>query len=195
MHSTAELYIIMESNRDTEENKKRKKEKTIDQLIGRIKFQGDRLQSGQQTFNISVICIGLLGAISLPFFMYNKTHTLDLSFWSMLLVSAVVSYAVSIVLRDYLKRYLNYSNLLKQLLVEVCEQPYEVRVELVKDGEKAMRNKKAKVIIEENLLISGSHVIKEKSKHISAYLDLTQPSESLIAMMATLAKKAESQFK
>lgn len=77
---------------------------------------------------------------------------------------------------------------LKELYVELSEKPYECRMEWVK-GEQ-----KVKVVVEANLVLDEGLVIKEKSQHLTAYLDMTQPGEKMCVMIATLIKKAEAQF-
>lgn len=51
-----------------------------------------------------------------------------------------------------------------------------------------------KVVVEENLFINNTHVIKGKSRHVTGYVDVSQSKESLIGFIVELVKETEEAF-
>jgi len=96
----------------------------------------------------------------------------------------VFSFLPCSILEAYLQK-----NYLKKLLYLLMDKPYEVRIERV-----SFFNSKIKIIIEENLTTNGGSVIKEKSRHITAYTDLRLSRKDLIEFTLELVQKAESTF-
>lgn len=78
---------------------------------------------------------------------------------------------------------------LQNLFHLLSDKPYEVRIKWDKTSEK-----KLKVMVEENVVVD-SHVLKEKSKHFTAYIDHKADTKSIVKFMAMLVKEAETRFK
>ena len=77
----------------------------------------------------------------------------------------------------------------KSLFLNLADNPYEIRVEKVKK-----EKNKLKVIIEENILLDNNHIIKEKSKHITGYVNLKASGDSIINLIIKLVKESEKKF-
>jgi len=76
----------------------------------------------------------------------------------------------------------------KELFNLLSEAPYEVRLSWT-----SWQQKSIKFLIEENLVKPGG-VIKEKSRHLTAYLDYTANPVDQIRFITELVKKAEDSF-
>lgn len=76
----------------------------------------------------------------------------------------------------------------KQLFMNLSDKPYEIRIENTDD------KNKYKVIIEENVMLCDDHVIKEKSRHITGYINNKATGESIIKVILSFVEKAEKTF-
>jgi len=180
----------------TEEGRRLAKEKRINQLIDTHKYRplGDPFKKDKIIFSISwllYIAVGFFASSTLaPPILSDRAIAIGMFSFTGIVI-AVFQLLINKDTSSFLKRYLQT---VQNLLVEICEQPFEVRTDWAMVNNKPDYTK-VKVIIEENLLIHGSLVIKEKSRHITAYIDITQSEESILGMLVALAKEAEVKFK
>lgn len=183
MFMTESLEKIVKEQEDTEENKRKAKEKEIDRLIRKIIYFKNR-SPGEFYVAIMSILLGVGMLVPAARSWIRDDHGF---------ATAVLALSLCFIFAGYemasKTSITNYIFLIKKLFLEISSKPFEVRIEKVK-GE----SKKLKVVIEKNLLIENSHVIKEKSEHLTAYIDSSQSAESVISMICVLVKKAEEKF-
>ena len=179
MYQTEKLLSIVKQVEETEEGRKIRKEKNINHRLRNVQYNLDILH--QKTVHFSIGCLVMITASS--FFLTEPLSIMEKVLGFLLSASVLTMFFI---LHQLARKRLMVH--IKNLLVELCEKPFEVRVETSKPN-------KLKVIIEENLLIGGAHVIKEKSKHMTAYIDLSERYESIVGMIVALAKEAEVKFK
>jgi hypothetical protein len=77
---------------------------------------------------------------------------------------------------------------IKNLFFELSEKPYEFRIEMESVG-------KAKIVIEANQIQNNTLVVKDKSQHLTAYIDLKSSREDIVSSVVSLVKLAEEKFK
>jgi hypothetical protein len=82
-----------------------------------------------------------------------------------------------------------FSNAISNIFKCLSDKPYEIRCEFVK-----LWGNKVKVIVEDNTYLDGGHVIKEKTRHFTSYLDSTAPNNTILAAIVSIVKKAEADF-
>jgi hypothetical protein len=197
MHVTSKLMEMVSQAEGTEEGRRLAKEKRIDDLIDSHRFRPSIEPFKQDRKIFSIAWLLYIAFVLFAFSRWAPPLRSDDEagfMFAVITLGIVISGFQFLINKDissWLKRYLRT---VQTLLVEICEKPFEVRTEWAMVNNKPDYSK-VKVIIEENLLINGSHVIKEKSRHITAYIDITQSDESILGMLVALAKEAENKFK
>jgi len=126
---------------------------------------------------LSSIALATLGHLPLAFFFnLNKFYSVGGLF-------------ILFTLTFYSSNFNRKVDNLKELIYLLMDKPYEVRIERVD-----WFGFKVKIIIEENLTSNGGSVIKEKSRHITAYTNLRLSRKDLTQFTLELVQKAESTF-
>lgn len=115
-------------------------------------------------------------------------HEVELNFTHSFILPLLISVIFIKTLEYFSKK--EFKSNFRKLFINLAEKPYEIRVEEIKK-----EKSKLKVIIEENILLDNRHVIKEKSKHITGYVNLNASGESVINLILTLVKESEIKFK
>lgn len=182
MYQSKAIEELLKTNLEPEEIRLRKKEEKIQNLLDGLRTKPWTMQS--------LICINLIGLLlcfifALPVFTSTRPGELYIK---ILMCSIPLILSMPMTIEAFFSGRKVYTNILKLLFIELANNPYEFRCSYEKDN-------KIKIIIEENLYHDTSHVIKEKSKHITAYLDYTKSHESIVEFIQELVKKSESTFK
>lgn len=79
---------------------------------------------------------------------------------------------------------------IKKFFLTLADKPYEFR-----SSWESFHKNTIKIIIEENQYLDGGHIIKDKSRHFTAYIDASQSSKSIVKALIAMVQKAESTFK
>lgn len=183
MYQSTVINSFIQSTEESETSKAKRKESKIDSILTSLKEVPKFNWSGLIFINIVLLLMTTL----LFFSVKEPTDKIPANFGFFMLFSlSIVSVVIATSFFNYSQKEFLYN--LKQLFLELSDKPYEIRLSYEKD-------KKIKIIIEENLYSSNSHIIKEKSKHLTAYLDPEQSYDSIIKFIIELVKKSESLFK
>lgn len=198
MYSSEVLSSIVKQQEELSSSVEKQKEREINKVIKKIKDYEDADRSVHLTFNVLALILLVAGFMFWAYCFYSVGWTNLENFrrvGGIIVPLFGLSFLLFLTSHSFLKiRNLSILPYFKELFINVCSKPYEFRIEYVKNEKGNIDRNKAKIIIEKNVLVDNSHVIKEKSEHITAYLDLTQSKDSLIYMIHTLAKKAEEKF-
>lgn len=166
---------IINVKEESEEVKIQKKEKKINDLVAKLQFTPHKIMMLLYTIYGTVL------SFVLWVLLINTTMS-----ETCLLFCIIGGFTIGVFLYNDDKK--KFSNAIKQLFLELSEKPYEFRISYEKE-------QKLKIVIEENLYFNQSHVIKEKSKHLTAYLDFKENKESIVSFVVELVKKSESMFR
>lgn len=107
---------------------------------------------------------------------------------SIIVSCPIFLFSILICLSDIYASRKDFILTFKKLFLEISDKPYEIRLNYEKHN-------KIKIVIEENLYSSNAHVIKEKSKHLTAYMDCSESHESMVKFLLELVEKSENTFK
>jgi hypothetical protein len=200
--SEAVSKYLEELNAKKEEPKGKDEElisllKNIGDFVFSEKTHTNSIISGIFMSFLSLVILGTMFSILAVFFHMSATFfgqpppvDRGLLFFKNNCILMIGLFVVMWTFSDWLLRRGTMRNVKKALSL-MMDKPYEVRIEPVNAYN--YYNKKVKIIIEENQIYSGG-VIKDKSKHITAYTDLRNSDKDLINFLFELAKKAEDSF-
>lgn len=81
---------------------------------------------------------------------------------------------------------------MKDLFCLLANEKYEFRYEIVRKDNDPL---KLKIIVEENTITEGGHVIKEKSKNFTTYVDVRTPGpRHIVGLVKMMSEKANKMF-
>jgi hypothetical protein len=98
-----------------------------------------------------------------------------------------ILFGLMIMIRSYEK--LTIVNSIASLFKCLADKPYEVRCDFIK-----FWGNKIKVVVEDNTYLDGGHVIKEKTRHFTSYIDAYSPHTTILSAIVAIVKKAEADF-